>query len=82
MRTFLGLFGAIIGAVFGFFLLGQAVADLYMGMNDFTNPDDAGDAHAVIFVTMTLSLLAFGYAVGFYVGGKLDREDWSDVEEL
>jgi len=82
MRTFLGLFGAIIGALFGFFLVGSAAGDLYQTVGQFESPDQAGDAHAYIFISITLAMMLFGYFVGLFIGGRIAQHNWDDVEEV
>lgn len=75
MRVFLGLLGAILGAVAGLLFLGSFVGDLYIQSTDFQSPDQAGEAHSMSFLVTTFVTMMLGYFIGWFIGRLIERAD-------
>ena len=78
MRIFLGLLGASLGVIAGFYFVGSALGDLYLAEASFRSPDEAGNAHMAIFAGTTVVMMLLGYFIGYFVGWRMDREDRQD----
>ena len=75
MRVFLGLLGAVIGAIAGIFFLGSLVGDTYTQMTDFQSPDQAGDAHSMSYLATTFVTMMIGYFIGWFIGRMIEQSD-------
>lgn len=75
MRVFLGLLGAIIGALAGVFFLGPLAGDLYVQSLEIQDPVQIDDAHGTAFLGTTLGLMLVGYFIGLVSGWLVERAD-------
>ena len=80
MRVFLGIFGALIGIIVGFYFLGPWAGAYYTSINEYQSPDQAGDAHDTIFIGSILACMLVGYVIGWLVGKQMtDRDAMEDL---
>lgn len=75
MRVFLGLLGASIGVIAGFYFIGSALGDMYQAQARFSSPDEAGNAHMAIFAGTTVVLMLVGYFIGYFIGWRIEQAD-------
>jgi len=75
MKVFLGLLGAVIGALAGLFYFGSLAGDLYTRSLEFQSPDQAGDMHSLTFLLVTFATMMIGYFIGWFAGLYIDRKD-------
>jgi len=75
MRVILGLLGAVIGILAGFYFLGPMAGHYYTSVNEFNSPDQAGNAHETIFVGTILAAMLAGYVLGWVIGRFITEND-------
>lgn len=68
MKSFLGLIGAVIGALVAVFYLGSFAGDTYMSTQTFESPEDAMTYHSTIYLITIVIAVTIGWALGRLVG--------------
>ncbi|MGI9407470.1 MAG: hypothetical protein ACR2O4_13950 [Hyphomicrobiaceae bacterium] len=75
MKVLFGVIGAFLCAVLAVLLFGHWIADSYMNASEFQSPDEAGETHSTVYLTVVFVSLIVGYLIGRFIGGLFDHGD-------
>ena len=68
MKPYLGLIGAILGALVAIFYLGSMVSDLYITNRTFESPEDVNTHHSTIYLVTIVVSIALGWVIARIFG--------------
>lgn len=75
MKPYLGLIGAILGALLAVFYFGSLASDYYVANRTFESPEDVNTHHSAIYLVTLIVSITVGWALARLVGRIIYRGD-------